>query len=312
MISISTRRLTPALTVMVLFAAACSAGGAADPARAAADSAPTPEELAGATYAGILEEPVTLVNGSWEGKPFVDGGASRPAVGLVERFALEGDLDGDGHPETVALLWESSGGSGTRSYLAAMGRADGAVANLGTALIGDRVQVKSGTIAGGRITLELVEAGPGDAACCPSQRTKSEWALTGAGLERVATEIEGPLSLGDLAGPEWRLRELGWGQPVPDDVVITIAFQDGRVAGTGGCNRYFASVSSEGPGILAFGATGTTMMACPDPAMDLEGRYLATLADAASYSFQAGRLVIGCETDEGHVTLVFSEGDGQS
>jgi heat shock protein HslJ len=168
------------------------------------------------------------------------------------------------------------------------------------------VQVKSASVADGRIHLELVEAGPDDAVCCPSLRTRSEWALTDAGLERVATDIQGTLSLADLAGGQWILRELGRGRDVPDDVVITIAFEDGRVAGSGGCNRYFAEVSSDAPGALAFSATGTTMMACPDPAMELEGRYLATLAGASSYSFQGGRLVLGCDADEGPTALVFA------
>jgi hypothetical protein len=57
--------------------------------------------LANASYQGIEDSPVQLENGRWEGKPYVEGGASRPSVGLVEDFSLQGDLDGDGNPETV-------------------------------------------------------------------------------------------------------------------------------------------------------------------------------------------------------------------
>lgn len=298
--------LAPVLVVAGLLTGACAAGGAADPSEAA-PSAPTREELSSATYAGILDAPVTLREGRWAGQSYVSGGAARPTVGLVEHFALEGDLDGDGRPESAVLLWESAGGSGTRSHLAVMGRRNGRVMNLGTSLIGDRVQVVSGTVANGRVTLDLVCAGPGDAACCPTQLATVVWVLADGGLERAAMEVTGTLSLAQLAGPEWQLRELGPGAAVPDGLRITIAFEGGRVAGSGGCNVYFGSVDSKGPGELAFSATGTTMKACPEPAMEFERRYLATLARASRYSFHGGRLVLGCDTGGGPpVTLVYA------
>jgi heat shock protein HslJ len=300
------RRRAAILVLAAVLTGPCAACDATGSGSEAADPVPTLVELLDGTYEGILGEPVTLSRGTWEGDPFVDGGAARPSVGLVQHFLLEGDFDGDGTPEAAVLLWESAGGSGTRSYLAVMKRVAGEVRNLGTALVGDRTQVMSGRVADGRVILELVEAGPGEAACCPSQKTSASWALTAAGLERVATEIVGTLSLADLEGPEWRLVELGRAQPVPDDVEITIAFEEDRVAGYGGCNDYFGSVSSEAPGELRFSATGTTMRACPEPAMGLEQEYLAALATASSYRFHGGRLVLGCTTDEGPVVLVFA------
>jgi len=62
----------------------------------AGDEAPTAAELANATYIGFEEGPATLVEGRWEGEPYVEGGASRPSAGLVEDFAPAGDLNGDG------------------------------------------------------------------------------------------------------------------------------------------------------------------------------------------------------------------------
>ena len=41
----------------------------------------------------------------------------------------------------MALLSESSGGSATNGYLAVVGRGEGGLVNLGTALVGDRVQI---------------------------------------------------------------------------------------------------------------------------------------------------------------------------
>ncbi|NNK99209.1 MAG: META domain-containing protein [Xanthomonadales bacterium] len=43
----------------------------------------TLEDLKNATYTGIEAQPVTLSGGRWEGSPHVEGGASRPTVGLM-------------------------------------------------------------------------------------------------------------------------------------------------------------------------------------------------------------------------------------
>ena len=64
-------------------------------------------------------------------------------------------------------------------------------------------------------------------------------------------------------------------------------------------------VTGDVPGELVFSGMGATRMACPAPAMDLERHYLNVLAGASSYSFLGGRLVLGCETDDGPVALIF-------
>jgi hypothetical protein len=40
--------------------------------------------------------------------------------------------------------------------------------------------------------------------------------------------------------------------------------------------------------------------------MDLERRYLKALAGASRFSFLAGRVALGCDTDEGPVILVYA------
>ena len=296
---------TRTTTLFLIVVVACSCGGPVA-VTGEVDGVPTPFELANATYAGILNEPVTLVGGRWEGEPFVEGGASRPAVRLVDHFILTGDLDGDGLDEAVTLLWESSGGSGNRLYLAAVGSGNDVIANLGTVLIGDRVQIRSGVIDDGRITLDIIQVGPEDAACCPTQKNLITWILGEDGLTRVASEVTGTLSLADLEGPEWVLLELGWEKAVPEGPEITLVFLQDRVSGNAACNSYFAGVVGPDPGGLAFNGMGATRMACPEQLMDLERRYLRALAGASSYTFLAGRLVLSCDTDEGPVALVYA------
>ena len=115
-----------------------------------------------------LGEPVVLACGAWEGEPYVEGGASRPRVGLIEDLWLLGDVNGDGKPEAVTALWHSSGGSGTRNYVAVLERRAAGSVNTATALLGDRVRIDGGAIENGIIRLDLVEHGPDEPACCPT------------------------------------------------------------------------------------------------------------------------------------------------
>ncbi len=140
-------------------------------------------KLGEATYSGIYEDAITLKNGRWIGQPFVAGGASRPMVELVDGFYLRGDLDGDGLEEYVAMLKESSGGSGTQYYLAVMRLQAGRLVNLSTAFIGDRIKIQGGHILNGQIELEMIQHGEMDPACCPTQKTTQIWRLDGRCLK---------------------------------------------------------------------------------------------------------------------------------
>jgi heat shock protein HslJ len=273
----------------------------------AANTTPTEEEPANMTYTGIFEQPITLKNGRWEGEPFAPGGASRPAVGLVEDFILTGDLDGDGTDEAVVLLWETSGGSGTFDYLAVVGTRNGTPYNLGSALIGERVQVRSGRIIGNRIKLDVVEAGPDDATCCPAQKATRSWSVDATGLHVNEPKITGQQSLADLVGTAWVFRRFSTDPPLAEQPEITLAFDDERISGSSACNRYFASVKETGelPGDLEISKIGGTRMACPEKIMALENRYLEALGHVTRYSFMAGKLALTWQKGDAMGTLLF-------
>ena len=295
-----------ALASMILLTAPLSAY--------AAGGAATDTELANATYTGIDDRTITLSDGRWEGKPYVEGGASRPAAGLVEGFRLTGDLDGDGSDETVVLLWTSTGGSGVFSYVAAMKQngsqhANGVV-NLGTAALGDRVQVRGGRIVDRRIVLDVVQQAPGDAACCPSQLATRNWTLE-QGLQEQPAEITGTLSVDTIAGREgdqtWHLTQLAAGKALADGVTITLRLDGDKLVGGSGCNRYFAGVKDgEVPGDLNIGPIGGTRMACPGEAMTSEQRYLRALGASSRFNFLAGDLLLTGEHDGQLTTLRFT------
>ena len=272
-----------------------------------ADAVPTPEQLGNITYKGIFEHAITLKNGHWVGEPFVAGGSSRPAVGLIDDFILTGDLNGDGKDEAVVLLWENTGGSATYIYLAVTGMRDNKPYTLDTALIGEHVQVRAGRIVDNMIELDLVQQGPRDAACCPSQTATRYWDLDATGLHVNPPKITGTLSLADLAGTEWVLNRLDVNEPLEGQPEITLVFDGDRISGKSACNRYFAEAKEGGelPGDLHISDIGGTRMACPEEVMNLENRYLEALGSVTRYSFMAGKLVLTWRKNGASGALLF-------
>ena len=265
-------------------------------------------ELANATYKGIFEEPLTMTDGKWEGEPFVAGGASRPTAGLVDGFRLTGDLNQDGAEEAVVLLWSSSGGSGTFDYIAIMGFGrEGEVVDLATIPLGDRVQLRSAHLLEGRVELDLIQAGPEDAACCPGQKVKSTIVLAEDDEMEITTEDQGRISLDELAG-NWALTHFSRDEPLGQDFEFTLKFDGKRVGGKAACNIYSARIKAgEGPGEVSLDRPSVmTRMICPTEYKAAEKRYLKTLQRVTSFSFQAGRLMLHWRQEEDAGTLVFS------
>lgn len=290
------------LCVLVCGIAACGPDGDGGD---RSDSAPDRFALANATYSGVFAEPITLTNGAWEGEPYPEIGAARPRVTLVPGFRRTGDLDGDGADEAVVLLAESSGGSGTFQHLAVVANRGEKTVNLGTARVGDRVQTVDCRVEDGAIVMDVVQAGPGDAMCCPTQTAHRTWRLRAGVLEEVAVEVTGTLSIVMLEGTEWVLDAFTWTEPAPEDPEVTITFDNGRAAGNGGCNRYFADVEESSPGEITFGEIGATQMSCPEEKMAVERRYHQALEGVTSYSFIAGRLALAYYDDGAMKTMQF-------
>jgi len=90
-----------------------------------------------------------------------------------------GDLNGDGVDDAAVILIESSGGSGSFIYLAAVINEDGTPVNVATQFVGDREQVKAISIEDGEITLNMVTHGPDDPMCCPTQEVTKRYRLAG-------------------------------------------------------------------------------------------------------------------------------------
>jgi heat shock protein HslJ len=95
-------------------------------------------------------------------------------------------------------------------------------------------------------------------------------------------------------------------EPVQGEVMPTLQVEGDRVAGFAGCNRYFASVKvGKQPGDLEFGPVGATRMACPDPGMAIEDRFLVALSKVTKFTFLGGELALTYVDDNGVGTLLF-------
>jgi len=270
-------------------------------------TAPAVPELKNATYRGVEEaaSAITLTDGRWEGAPFEPGAASRPSVTFVRDFRLAGDLDGDGAEEAVVLLAANAGGSGETSYLAVVGRRGGKPGNVGTARIGDRVQVRDARISGRRIVLDVVQAGRDDAACCPGDLVTRSWELAGGALREDAPMRTGRLSLDALAGSEWVLKSWAWDEAAPVSPEVTLKLDGTRLAGSAGCNNYFAPAQpGSSPGALTIGPAGATRMMCTEAAMAVETRFLQQLGGVIQLQFIAGQLALSYTKPDGPIGVM--------
>lgn len=259
-------------------------------------------ELRGLTVAGVFDQPVRLTAGTYEGPPFVAGGAARPRLTLADTPQLRADLDGDGREEAAVLLIEQSGGSGERLYLAVVERERTGAHNRATLLVGDRVQVRAFRLKGRQLILELIAAGPGDAACCPSRKQRRAYRLDAKTLVLARSEDQGRIGLADLEGPVWRLSHLDLGQTLPPGVEVQAQFRTGELSGFAGCNRYGAQVRhGDGPEGVNLVRVISSRKLCPDPQMAVEDRYLAALRKVTGFRFRLGQLAL----DYGDGQLLF-------
>jgi heat shock protein HslJ len=281
------------------------ASGAPAAAVSGPPATPTIEQLRAANVSGVFEQPVTLVDGRYEGPPYEAGGASRPALTLWESTVHFGDVDGAAGSEAVVLLSSTTGGSGETVHAAVFGVRDGALANLGTAPVGDRTKVQSVWLERGKIIMDVVEAGPNDAACCPTQVARKTFGMEGGVLKQQSSEVRGVLAISMLAANEWTLVEID-GQPLPAGVEPPLVhFERDALRGFSGCNRFNATVKETKPGEIEITSAAGTRKACPPPAMELEDRFLAELAKVRGYTFLAGQLALTWQDGDRYGKLLF-------
>ena len=113
-----------------------------------------------------------------------------------------------------------------------------------------------------------------------------------------------------LAG-SWRLANMTEGNmptPMvpPQGVEPTAEFTDGRIFGSGGCNRFNGGYEVSG-NQLSIGPLASTFMACEPAVMNQETKYLTALQGAERYEIDdQGQLTIFYQTEQGSGVLRFT------
>ena len=269
--------------------------------------APTLDQVKAATVTGVLEQPVTLAGGVYEGPPAQPGAASRPTLTLWLPTVGFANVDSAPGSEAVALLSTNSGGSGEFVYVAVFGIQDGKAVSLATAPVGDRVKLHKLWVEQGHIRMDVIEAGPKDPACCPTQLARKSFAIQGGALKQESSDVVGSLSVNLLSATDWMLAEMD-GQPLGrTGHPPTLLVQYDKVVGFGGCNRYTGALKETSPGKITVGPLASTRKACPAAEMDLEDKFISRMNKVTSYTFLAGQLALTWGDKQGGGQLVFSK-----
>lgn len=94
----------------------------------------------------------------------------------LERTSL-GDLNNDGQADAAVILSSNYGGSGDFVELAAVINQNGLPKHVASALLGDRVEIKSLAIHQGIISVDMLTHGPQDAMANPTQPRRKRFKL---------------------------------------------------------------------------------------------------------------------------------------
>jgi len=145
--------------------------------------------------------------------------------------------------------------------------------------------------------------GPGSAAdafrtACSIDRNRERIAI----LENLR-----PVPASEALAGDWRVLAIGE-EALPDTVEATLTFDaEGKVSGSGGCNRFFGTVEF-GEETLKFGPLGATRMACGDAIDAQERNLLMALERVRRWSFDLDGVLI-LQAAEGSTLLRLSRAE---
>lgn len=174
------KRTIGKLATLLMVGLALAACGTA----ASEESTLSPEALQNAEYQTewTPEGIVRLDNGEYRA-PAAPGSASEIVITLSEHTAV-GELDEEA--AAAVILYSSGGGSGTFRELHVMVERDGQPYDIAWTLLGDRVQINALSIEDGEIVVDVVNHGPDDPMCCPTQQEVQTYTLQDEELIQIS------------------------------------------------------------------------------------------------------------------------------
>jgi|SRR5262245_743831 len=112
----------------------------------------------------------------------------------------------------------------------------------------------------------------------------------------------------NLAGSEWRASRIGT-SAVSREANLIVQFKSGgKLAGHGGCNRFFGEYKISGNEI-SIGPIGSTRMACAESVMALEMAFFSALEGAKSFRRDKTKLVLFKASGTEQASLIQTDWD---
>lgn len=171
------------ITAIAAFAlAAMFAGGCGQPTGAASGGSGTvaAPDPANATFK-VEKDTITLANGRSE-RAAAPGSSSSAVTTLGQRAS--GDVDGDGRADSVVILVNQPGGSGTFYYVAALLNPSAGVSATPAVMLGDRITISSVRVDGKTIVVDLLDRASGaPMTASPSVSVTKRFVVDGGALK---------------------------------------------------------------------------------------------------------------------------------
>jgi heat shock protein HslJ len=111
-----------------------------------------------------------------------------------------------------------------------------------------------------------------------------------------ASAASGVTSSG-LEGPTWILdQEASNLEVIAPQYVVTATFDNGKLSGSSGCNRYNTTYTARGSRLRVSSNIASTLIACNQDSSNVESSYIARLPTARSFSIRGDRLTVRTAT----------------
>ena len=231
-----------------------------------------------------------------------EGNASETVVSLSDRIAIR-TLE-DGSRVAAVILINSTGGSGTFYELALVRMTHDGPVHIASTLLGDRVRVISLSIEDGQIFVEMIQQGPEDPMCCPSQWVMKSYELDDDELVEISSETLGAVSAPELLGEVWkwvRFSDPADSFDVENPEYYTIEFlPDETLLVQADCNRG-SGVYTASQGEIDIEILLTTLAMCRS--MSRGDQFIESLNRTGFYFFEGSELYFDLPYDSG--TMVF-------
>lgn len=214
-----------------------------------------------------------LTDGSWQLIAFAQDGEQTP---VIEGTQISAVFDAEGR---------ISGSGGCNSYGGSFSAAEGGLTFSGL-FSTERACLEEGVMEQERAYFDALQA-----ATRYSIIRNALVIDTGDGGQLIFTFVPG------LTDTAWQLESWISGDeasaPVADSLITLEFSADGRVGGTGGCNRYGGTYTAGDEGGLTVSALFSTRRACMgEGLMQQEQAYLSALESATAYAISDGQLTI--------------------